>query len=185
MPASLTVAAATRTEALAAGWALRGRARVVRVGVACRRGMPETSGPLVVCGLAGALGAGLAPGTVLVPEELAMGSEWTVGCDAGLVRRLSEAAHRLGLEPENGPLLTVPSLVTGRERGEWAGRGPLSVDMESATLVRAARGPAAVVRVVLDTPDRELLRSLPWAPAYAVRAGAVIREALQGAMPPF
>jgi nucleoside phosphorylase len=170
----LTVATATRTETLAARWALRGRARVVRVGVACGRGGVETADPMVVCGLAGGLVPGLAPGTVVIPDQVAMGTEWTVPCDEDLVRRLRAAARRLGLEPHAGPLVTFGSVVRGRERAVWAGRGAAAVDMESAMLVRAARGSAAVVRVVLDTPSRGLLRSIPWAVPYARRAAAVV-----------
>jgi len=179
----LTVAAATRAETLAARWTLRGRARVVRVGMACRRGAVETAGPLVVCGVAGGLVPELAPGTVVIPDEVAMGTDWTVRCDAELVHRLRDAARRLGLDPHAGPLVTLGSVVRGRERAVWAGRGAVAVDMESAVLVRASPGPAAVVRVVLDTPSRELLRSIPWAVPYAVRSAAVVRELLVASPP--
>jgi nucleoside phosphorylase len=180
----LTVATATRTETLAARWVLRGRAPVVRVGVACRRGGVETAGPLVVCGVAGGLVPELAPGAVVIPDEVAMGSEWTVTCDRELTERLREASRRLGLEPDAGPLVTLGSVVRGRERAAWAGSGAAAVDMESAILVRAARGPAAVVRVVLDTPWRELLRSVPWAVPYSLRAAAVVRELLVASRAP-
>jgi 4-hydroxy-3-methylbut-2-enyl diphosphate reductase len=143
--------------------------------MACAR-TREAAAPLVVCGLAGGLAPDLAPGTVVIPDEVAMGTDWTVRCDAELVRRLREAAGRLGSEPHPGPLVTLGSVVRGRERGTWAGRGAVAVDMESAILVRAARGPAAVVRVVLDTPSRELLRSIPWALPYALRSAAVVRQ---------
>jgi Phosphorylase superfamily len=177
--AELTVAAATRTEALAGRWVLRGLARVVRVGVACRRGAPAPAGPLVVCGLAGGLSPELAPGTVLIPEEVGDAEGWRGRCDPELVGRLVVAARLLGREPVLAPLLSVPFLVRGSARAEWARRGYVAVDMESAVLVRSAGAPAAVVRVVLDTPGRELVRSLPWAPQYAARAAAVVRELLR------
>jgi len=175
---ALTVATATRTETLAARRVLRGRARVVRVGVACRRDGVETAGPLVVCGVAGGLVPELPPGTVVIPDEVAMGTEWTVTCDPDLTERLRGAARRLGLEPHAGPLVTLGSVVRGGVRAAWAARGAAAVDMESAVLVRAVSGPAAVVRVVLDTPSRELVRSIPWALPYAFRAAAVVRELL-------
>ena len=174
----LTVAAATRTEALAARWVLRGRAPVIRVGVACSRGTALPPGPLVVCGLAGGLARDLAPGTVLVPEEVVDADGCGYRCDQELVEGLALAARRLGHQPVLSPLLTLPMLVRGAARAEWAGRGHPAVDMESATLVRAAPGGAAVVRVVLDTPGRGLVRSVPWAVAYAARAAAVVGQLL-------
>jgi uridine phosphorylase len=178
--AGLTVAAALRLETLAARWVLGHRAQVVRVGVACKRAPSIPAGPLVVCGLAGALTPGLAPGTVLIPEEVADAEGWRGPCNPELVGRLARAAMRLGLEPVLTPLLTVPTLVRGAARAGWAALGYSSADMESAILLRSARYPAAVVRVVLDGPSRGLIRSAAWAPQYAARAAAVIRELLDG-----
>jgi nucleoside phosphorylase len=179
----LTVVAALRIEALAARWVLRDKAQVVRVGVACKRGTPVPPGRLVVCGLAGALAPDLPPGAVLIPEEVGDVEGWRGRCDPELAGSLALAARRLGLEPVLAPLLTTPSLVTGAARAEWARHGYSSVDMESAVLLRTNRGPAAVVRVVLDTPNRGLVRSAAWVPAYAARAAAVVR-ALLDADPP-
>ena len=151
---------------------------MVRVGVACRRGVALPPGPLVVCGVAGGLSAELAPGAVLVPEEVVDADGWRGRCDPELVRGLASAARRLGLEPALGPILCVPFVISGAARAGWAARGHTAVEMESAALLRAAPGRVAVVRVVLDTPDRGLVRSVPWALPYAARAAAVVREYL-------
>jgi hypothetical protein len=60
--------------------------------------------------------------------------------------------------------------------------GAVAVDMESAWVAQAARGrPFAVVRVLSDTPRRELRRRLPVGPplptpADAVRAMSMLRK---------
>ena len=60
-----------------------------------------------------------------------------------------------------GPVASVDHLVHGAERRVLADEGVLAVDMESAWLAPAAVGrPFAVVRVVLDTPAREIYRPL-------------------------
>jgi len=208
------VVAATRVEARAAQRALGGAAAVVEVGVALSRvrardgaasppGLPlppsTWEGAVVTCGVAGALRP-LPVGTVLVPERVGRPDGSTLACDPELVAALVAAAHRLGLAPERGPLLTADHLVVGGERRRWAEHGYVAVDMETG-LVPARR--LAAVRVVLDGPDRELdpawhgarwppgrpsaLRQLPWlaweAPRCARRAAAVLAEALAGPVP--
>ena len=88
----------------------------------------------------------------------------------------------------------------GAERRRWAVRGAVAADMETG-LLDAAR--LATVRVVLDTPDRELgaawlrpatallppaaWRQLPWlareAPRCARLAAAVLAEMVRPAAP--
>jgi len=60
-------------------------------------------------------------------------------------------------------MLTSLTLITGAERTVWAGRGCLAADMETG-LLEVER--VASVRVVLDTPEREL--SAAW--QHRVRA---------------
>jgi hypothetical protein len=52
--------------------------------------------------------------------------------------------------------LTRDALVTGSERASWAQRGYAAVDMETG-LIHSRR--LAAVRVVLDTPEREISRA--------------------------
>ena len=192
--AAPVIVAATRLEARTARRALAGW-HVVRIGISCSGGMPEGAGPAVVVGLCGALVA-LAPGTVSIPDEVALPGEPPRACDAALTALLVDGARRLGLEPVRGSMLTAPTVVTGPERAVWAARGFETADMEAGLVL--ARRPGAVVRVVLDTPVHDLspgwehplpalLRPDRWgelawlarmAPAGARRATAVVRAAL-------
>jgi hypothetical protein len=106
----------------------------------------------------------------------------------------------MGLPAHTGPLLTAPSLVVATARHAWAREGFVAVDMETGLLVgRGLR--VAAVRVVLDSPARELSPAWaqPWsvavhprawgelvwlshaAPRYALRAARVLRGALDAA----
>jgi hypothetical protein len=175
MSGGLTVVAATGLEARAVRRALPG-VRVVRAGVGLSRlagrGAVGGGGAVVACGLAGSLRADLGTGTVLVPDRLHGPDGSQRACDRALVAALVAGARRLGLEPERGPLVTTPALVVGPAREAWAARGCVAVDMESG-LLEAER--VAVVRVVLDTPGREL--STAWLrPAAALLRPAAWRE---------
>ena len=58
-------------------------------------------------------------------------------------------------------MVSADYVVRGAERAVLAGKGALAADMESAWLAPAAAGkPLAVLRVVLDTPAREIYRPL-------------------------
>lgn len=59
----------------------------------------------------------------------------------------------LGIEPIFDPLLTSAEIVNGGARVRWAARGYAGVDMETGLLDAPH---VAAVRVVLDTPQREL-----------------------------
>lgn len=152
----------------------------------------------VTCGLAGSLIRTLDPGTVLVPD-LVSSTDGTVSrCDPEIRDALIRGARSIGLNPETGPLLTAAFIVTGVARGDWAARGFVAADMETAVL--AKRVPRfATVRVVLDSPDRSIsnrwtdprraaLKPALWpellwltyaAPAYALRAARVVRAGLE------
>jgi 4-hydroxy-3-methylbut-2-enyl diphosphate reductase len=71
---------------------------------------------------------------------------------------LAAALRRRGLPVLVGPVVSSDHLVRGvSERARLARTGALAVDMESADLVSAGWDcPTAVVRVIADTPDREL-----------------------------
>jgi 4-hydroxy-3-methylbut-2-en-1-yl diphosphate reductase len=148
------VVAATGLEARAVRRALPG-ARVVRVGVGLSRLGRDgrLGGAVVACGLAGALAPDLDTGAVLVPDRVLRPDGSDRACDAELVAALVAGARRLGLEPDRRPLLTTPGLAVGTARARLAATGCAGVDMETALL---DTGRLATVRVVLDTPEREL-----------------------------
>ena len=153
--ADVTVAAAMGVEAWAARRRLPGVA-VQRVGIGARgwQGMFATPAVLSL-GLAGGLRGDLTPGTVVVPGAVALEGADPIACDPAWVAALRDSARRLGHQVVEQPLLTATHLVTGAERRLWSDRGFAAVDMESAHLAgHGAR--LAVVRVILDTPQREL-----------------------------
>jgi hypothetical protein len=154
----------------------------------------------VTCGISGSLRSDIETGTVHIPERVLRPDGTWLTCDEDLTAALIAAATRLGLTPLTEPLLTSATLVTGPERRRWADEGCAGVDMETGR-VEAAR--LAAVRVVLDTPDRELspewrqpLRALlrpacwaelPWlateGPRCAHLAAAVLAEMLSRPAP--
>jgi hypothetical protein len=147
------VIAATRLEASALRRTARGE-HIIEAGVGLSRLLGREFGRAVVtCGLAGAVRPGLATGSVVIPEKvLRPDGEWMT-CDSALVESLLAASRTLGLEPERGPLGTAASFVRGAAREAWVERGCVAVDMETG-LLTAPR--IAAVRVVLDTPERDL-----------------------------
>jgi hypothetical protein len=118
-------------------------------------------------------------------------------CDPLLVEMLTTAARTLHLPLDTGPMLTARTLVVGDERQRWFQQGFVAADMETGLLAgRNLR--VATVRVVLDTPARELppdlarsmralfqplfWRELLWlshaAPRYALLAARVLKAGL-------
>jgi 4-hydroxy-3-methylbut-2-en-1-yl diphosphate reductase len=193
----LTVVAPTGLEARAARRAMPG-VRIVRSGVSLSR-LPHAgaslTGIVVTCGVAGSLRSGLPTGTVLVPRRVLRPDGRALECDAGLVAALAAAARRLGREPDESPMATTPTLVVGAERAAWAARGCAGADMETGLL---AGGRVASIRVVLDTPERELHAAwgrpltvlwhpgawpqLPWLAAEAPRCARLAAEVLAEAL---
>jgi len=176
----VTVVAATAIEARAARRSLPS-VRIIESGVGLSKlGKTPIGDVAVSFGLAGALHPDVPTGKVLVPHEVLRPDGETLLCDPVLVTALERAARALGLEPDTRPMITSAALVTGAERATWAGRGYVAVDMETG-LIRASR--VAALRVVLDTPQRELSRA--WlqrgAAALSVRAWTempwLVREA--------
>ena len=140
---------ATRIEEWAARRVLP-RARVVRVGIG--QGF-TTDDAAISCGLAGGLLDEVPTGTVLIPSEVLRPSGERLICDRQLLATFVAAARRLGYEPLTAPLVTSTAIVRGSARKIWADRGYAGVDMETGEIV-APR--VVAVRVVLDTPQREL-----------------------------
>jgi hypothetical protein len=191
----VTVLAATGLEAWAARRTIRG-VRIIAAGIRLGRLRSGAfDGAVITCGLAGSVDPGVRPGTVVIPRRvLRPDGRWT-DCDPALVDALVGAARRCGWLPECRPLGTASEFVRGAARGAWAARGCAAVDMETG-MIDAPR--LASVRVVLDTPCRELgpawqrpasvlARPRAWgeamwllgaAPRYARRAATVVAAAL-------
>ena len=130
------------------------RAHVIEAGVGLARMEPgQLPGVAISAGLAGGLRADLPTGTLLIPSAIATTNGTAIASDAEWTARLREAAQRLGYACVDAALLTSEQLIVGDERAAWAARGFAAVDMETGR-IPAAR--IAAVRVVLDTPQREL-----------------------------
>ena len=135
-----------------------------------------TADAVAVAGFCGAVARGLRAGDVVVASEV-RGPDGVTACEsAPLVAALSG----LGIARVHvGPVASVDRPVRGPERAALAGEGALAVDMESAWLAAAAVGrPFAVLRIVLDTPTRELRR-----PLATLGGGVAAWWALRGAAP--
>jgi len=171
----LLIAAPLRVEALLVASVARG-ARVCRTGIGYERSKaaaralrehPATA--VVVVGFCGGLEESSTPGDVVVADELIPPDEVVqgLGVRRGQVIECSgaEALVRMlgdrGLEVRRGAIASVLRPAIGSERAELRDRGAIAVDMESAFLARGVgERPFAVVRVVVDTPARELRRPL-------------------------
>lgn len=118
-------------------------------------------GALVVAGFGAAVGPGVEPGDVIVADAVrnGEGEEWSLES----AEELAAALRSLGLNTHIGPHHTADHVVRGAERRALYATGARAVDMEAAAVL-AARAelrpglPTAVLRVVVDTPTRELLR---------------------------
>ena len=186
-------------------WGVRRRAphlRIVRVGIGGRppAGLP---GIVISAGLCGGLPPEQTPGMVVIASQVVDEQGVTHACDPGVVGALEKAARYLRLPFTGGSLISTSGMVTGADRGTWAGRGHVAVDMESAAAAESAQR-FGVLRVILDTPSREL--SGAWAepgrairqpanwseaiwlgvnaPRYALRVGAVLEAAFLGNVDP-
>ena len=171
---SLTVLCPLAMEARAARRGIRREAKVVCTGMGPDRSRcvePE-SGPVAVVGMGGAVVDGIEPGDVVVATEVSADDVVSIGLpQAETVAKILEEA---GFTVHTGPVASVSELAVGPRRQELADQGAVAVDMESAWLLEHHRGPAAVVRVVTDTPTRELRTAA--APARIYRALRIIRR---------
>jgi hypothetical protein len=145
----ITIVAATELEARAVRRTWRG-AHIRRVGVG---GGTRVEGAAISCGLAGGVQPHARTGDVLIPGEIVRPDGTMRACDPALVEQLRAAARALGHEPVTARIATCDRVIGGAERATFASGGFAGVDMES-TRIDAER--IAVVRVVLDTPSREI-----------------------------
>jgi Phosphorylase superfamily len=127
---------------------------VVLSGIALTRARADEFGDCVItCGVAGGLRPDLPTGAIVIPESVAVPGAQPTACDKFLSESLVAAALQLGYTPFRGALLTSASLICGQARSVWARAGFVAADMETG-FIRAPR--IAAVRVILDTPQREL-----------------------------
>ena len=135
-------------------------ARIVRTGMGGRRAR-------TAAGFAGALSAEMEPGDVVVATEV-RGADEPLECAA--TELVASMLRRAGFRVHTGPIVSAPRLVFGAERERLAATGALAVDMESAWLARGcSERPWAVVRTIVDTPERDLHRPVATATG-AIRA---------------
>jgi 4-hydroxy-3-methylbut-2-enyl diphosphate reductase len=179
----LLIAAPLSLERLAVR-AARRPVDVVRTGMGPRRSeqsVPRlTAAParaLAVVGFCGALDGTLSPGELVVASELRDPEGGAIACPGA--EALVDQLVRAGLRARAGVIASARRLVVGDARGRLAAAGAIAVDMESAWLAPAAVGrPFAVVRVVVDTPEREVHRPLATVSGI-FRACAVLRRAVR------
>ena len=113
---------------------------------------------LVIAGFCGALDPSLEPGDLVVASGVR-------GPDGSCLTLESEslvlALRGDEIRVRSGLIVSSEHLVRGGERETLYRAGGMAVDMESAWLARTARSrPLAVVRVVVDTPGRELFNPI-------------------------
>ena len=90
---------------------------------------------------------------------------------------LAQALERRGLEVRRGTVVSVARLAMGEARVKLREAGAIAVDMESVWLAPGAGArPFAVLRVISDTPARELTNPLRTVAGVA-RAMAALRRA--------
>ncbi len=191
----LLIAAPLRLEAWAisagigSGWigtrgiSARPRARVHRTGMGPRhaqaaapmlRARPGVA--LLVMGFGGGLDEHSDVGDVVVADAVQGPDGMTAVVCAG-AQELAGALERHGLRVRRGTVASVERLAMGDTRVQLREAGAIAVDMESAWLAPGAgERPFAVVRVISDTPARELTNPLHTVTGVA-RAMAALRRA--------
>jgi hypothetical protein len=197
-PNDVTVVAAMENEARPVRH-LVPQLRLVKGGIGLAHlAEPPTSPVAFSVGLAGGFDPGLAPGTVVIPREVAREDGVLIACDAAWSAALEGASLRLGFPTVTRPLLSAAALVTRDGRATWFARGFAAVDMETALLAGMVPRVAAV-RVILDNPAHEISpawvnprraaadprnwREAAWlarrVPRYTKRAARVLAEVLE------
>ncbi|MFJ1706407.1 1-hydroxy-2-methyl-2-butenyl 4-diphosphate reductase [Kitasatospora sp. NPDC088346] len=139
----------------------------------------EGYGALVVAGFGASVASGVEPGEVIVADAVRDTDGRRFELDSAPA--LAEALRARGLTAHTGLHHTADRVVRGARRAELRSEGALAVDMEAAAVL-AARAelrpglPAAVLRIVVDTPERELIR--PGTLPAGLRAWRALRAAV-------
>lgn len=185
MSDDLLIAAPLRVEATLVGSGARGGS-VRKTGMGPERAMraagmlAQAPGrALLVLGFCGGLDAESAPGEVIVAEAVRAASDERHNAPQRVVcagaEGLVESLRGRGMTVRSGEIVCVSKLALGERRAQLLAGGAIAVDMESVWLAAGAAGrPFAVVRVVLDSPNHELLR--PQAVSGALRAARALRR---------
>jgi nucleoside phosphorylase len=137
---------------------------------------------VLATGFCAGLTPGMRPGDLVVAVE-ARDAQGVVPCTGTgpLVKELARALpdHTV----HTGVLTGTDHVVRGAERAALRAGGAVAADMESAstllTAVRAGTRPVAAVRVVVDTPEHELVR------IGTVRGGITAFHVLRRVLPAF
>jgi 4-hydroxy-3-methylbut-2-en-1-yl diphosphate reductase len=129
---------------------------------------------LLVLGFGGGLAEDSEVGEVVVADEVWGPDGTRVNCTDP--HKLAGVMEIAGLIVRCGVVCSVARPALGKARARLRAGGAIAVDMESAWLASAARGrPFSVVRVLSDTPTRELTRPLLTV-AGVVRASLELRR---------
>jgi len=148
--------------------------RLVRTGMgparAARARVTEPV-PTLVAGVAGSLSSEVRPGDIVVATEVRGQGRETPVPSAPM---LAGALRRRGLTVHLGPILTTSHVLKAGERDTG---DALAVDMETAALAPGGDTPFAVVRAIVDTPERPLYR------AGSISRGLAALRTLRAAVP--
>lgn len=140
--------------------------RIVRCGMGqekatatADRFLADSASHIVVAGFGGALDPTLEPGTVVVADQVL--SETQSIAQACESTSIVDALRQADLRCRVGRIVSTEAIATGDKRKELHEGGAIAVDMESAFLAPLAAGRRfSVVRVIVDTPTRELSNPL-------------------------
>jgi adenosylhomocysteine nucleosidase len=132
-----------------------------RAATAAERAIESGAGLLVSWGLAGALKAAVAPGTVVLPRRILRPGDGPLPADPAWHARLEGLVGELAVDCRD--LLTVPAALEtpAAKRAAAAATDAVAVDMESAAIASAAAKagvPFVALRVVVDGIDDALPR---------------------------
>ncbi|MFJ6217121.1 1-hydroxy-2-methyl-2-butenyl 4-diphosphate reductase [Streptomyces sp. NPDC092296] len=135
---------------------------------------------LLVTGFCAAVSPGIRPGDAVVADEVRDDEETSIEIPTS--RLLADALRAHGLTVHTGRLHSADHVVRGAAaRHRLHSGGATAVDMETAAVLAAARRaapglPVAAARIVVDTPEQELLR--PGTVPSGVRAWRALRSAV-------
>jgi 4-hydroxy-3-methylbut-2-en-1-yl diphosphate reductase len=146
-----------------------GRARTAAAALAA-----DPARRLLVMGFCGGLDELSEVGDAVIAEELLGPDGERVSCTGA--EPLAAALAERGMRVRRGVVASVERLAMGKARTRLRERGAIAVDMESVWLAAGAAGrPFAVVRIVSDTPGRELTRPLATVAGVARASAALAR----------